>query len=141
VQDVWEAIQWLLTLLLGAGYVDTRRKIKADRELRRENNDVAALDDCLKRLEDLREVYAHRRERRHGPWKVTDESIAKATRALDNAVRRVTSAGLAPLVAEYNDVAGQYADRAEEIGVEDEARAYAAIADAVARKRRQALEP
>jgi hypothetical protein len=141
VRDVWESIQWLLTLLLGAGYVETRSKIRANRELRRENNDVAALDDCLKRLEDLRDVYARRREHHRGPWKVTDESIGKATRALDNAVRRVTNTGLAPLVLDYNDIAGQYADRAEEIGVEDEARAYAAIADAIARERRKALEP
>jgi hypothetical protein len=142
MRTLLDAAHWLLTLLLGAGYFDTRRKIKAERRLRQENSDISSIDQAIKGLEDLRGIYARRRSKRAWRRSTTDDEVMKAEMALENTVLRVTdSEDLRRAIEDYKDVGGQYAGRAEEIGVETELKAYSTAVDALTRRRERALEP
>ncbi|MGX5655504.1 hypothetical protein ACWKWC_12085 [Geodermatophilus nigrescens] len=140
---VWlEVLHWVATLLLGGGLIDTRRKIKAERTLRQENKDVEALDQCANALIDMRKLYHRRRENRarffRGP---SDEDLQSARMQLNTAANRVSSEELVPLIDEYHDIGGQYAARAIEVNNESEEQSYRRATEAIARLRRDALEP
>ena len=104
MRTLLDAAHWLLTLLLGAGYFDTRRKIKAERRLRQENSDISSIDQAIKGLEDLRGIYARRRSKRAWRRAATDDEVMKAEMALENTVLRVTySEDLRRAIEDYKD--------------------------------------